>query len=122
MKLECDIISNYYKSSKWHFRDNHKRLKGKKNVGKHPSLIVGESNDKTKFINIGLTHSKKRGHHVNVEIYDPTDWSKKSRLRDDISETDKSSFSNQLKGYNLNPNDYPKVNKIINKHKKKNSH
>ena len=70
-----DMVGNYY---------------GKKNVGKHPSLIVGESNDKTKFINIGLTHSKKRGHHVNVEIYDP--------------------------------NDYPKVNKIINKHKKKNSH
>lgn len=115
-------ISKYYKSSKWHFRDNYKRLNGKSKNGKHPSLIVGETDDKSKYINIGLTHGKKRGHHTNIEIYDPTDWNKKSRLRDDIKETDKKSFSNILINFKLNPEDYSKVNTLINKHKKKNSH
>ena len=60
----------------WHFRDNKKRKKGKKNNGKHPSLIVGKSNDNKKYINIGLTHEQYRGHHKNIEIKDPTDWKK----------------------------------------------
>lgn len=115
-------MSYYYGHNGWHFRNNNKRKKGNKKKGSHPSLIVGHSNDNKKYVNIGITHAKKRGHHVNEIISDPTNWSKKSRIRDDITETPKEDFSDILFGYRLDPRDIPKVNKIIEKHKKKNSH
>lgn len=113
---------NIFDSKDWHFRDNKKRKKGKKKKGKHPSLIVGKSNDNKKFINIGLTHAEFRGHHRNIEIKDPTNWNKKSYLRDDVSEDDFSQLETILSNYRLHPNDKEKVSKIINKYKKKNSH
>lgn len=113
---------NFYKSNKWHFRNNSIRKKGKKNKGKHPSLIVGETKDNKKFINIGVTHAKYRGHHKNIEIKDPTDWNKFSRIRDDISVTDKDKLKEILNNYKLHPNDVKKVLTLIEKYKKKNSH
>ena len=46
---------------KWHFRNNSKRKKGSSGKGKHPSLIVGETDDGSSYVNIGLTKSPKRG-------------------------------------------------------------
>ena len=51
------------KNIKWHFRKNSKRKLGKKNGGSHPSLVIGETDDGSSYLNIGLTKSPKRGHH-----------------------------------------------------------
>lgn len=112
---------NFYKDKNWHFRDN-KNRKNKKKNGKHPSLIVGESNNGKKYINIGLTHSDKRGHHKNIQISNPVNWNEISYLRDDVREDDIYKLSAILKDYKLNPKDISKINKILDKYKKKNSH
>ena len=104
--------------NKWHFRNNIKRKFGKRNRGKHPSLIIGETKDGKSYINIGLTSSKKRGHHKNIEIHNPQDWNKTSYLRDDIRIDLKEYLSEVLKDYKLCPNDIEKIANII----KKNSH
>ena len=107
------------KKTKWHFRNNLKRKEGSSNKGKHPSLIIGETNDGKSYVNIGLTKSPKRGHHKNIEIHNPQDWKKKSYLRDDIRIDLKIYLSDILKDYNLCPEDIEKIWEIINK---KNSH
>ena len=103
------------KEIKWHFRKNKKRKVGKTNSGKHPSLVIGETDDGQSFVNLGLTRSKKRGHHKNLEIHDPTDWNKTSYLRDDIQVDSKEYLSKVLKGYNLCPDDIEKIWNFINK-------
>ena len=113
---------SFFKSNKWHFRNNISRKNGNKSNGKHPSLIVGITDDKKKYINLGLTHSDKRGHHKNVEIHDPVNWSKKSYIRNDLQEDDVYKLKTVLNEYKLNPQDVNKILKIIEKHKKKNSH
>ncbi|MBE6143858.1 MAG: hypothetical protein E7177_07760 [Erysipelotrichaceae bacterium] len=110
-----------YKSIPWHFRNNKNRKKGKKNKGKHPSLVVGVTADNENYINIGLTHQKKRGHHNNIQISNPQNWKEKSYLRDDVREDPKRLMDEILIGYNLNPKDIKKVHKLIEKYKKKNS-
>ena len=110
-----------YKKLPWHFRDNENRNKGK-NKGKHPSLVFGETKDGTKYVNIGLTSSSKRGHHKNIEISNPQNWKEKSYLRDDIKEDPKTKMQKILHDYNLNPKDTNKVLKLIDKYKKRNSH
>ena len=107
------------KKIKWHFRNNTKRKIGNNNKGKHPSLVVGESDDGISYINIGLTISPKRGHHKNISIHNPQNWSKTSYLRDDIRVDSKEYLSEILKDYKLCPDDIDKIWKIINK---KNSH
>ena len=61
------------------------------------------------------SRSKKRGHHKNLEIHDPTDWNKTSYLRDDIQVDSKEYLSEVLKGYNLCPDDIEKIWNFINK-------
>ena len=107
------------KKVRWHFRNNNKRKKGSSNKGKHPSLIVGESDDGRSYINIGLTSSPKRGHHKNIPIHNPQNWEEVSYLRDDIREDSKEYLSEILKDYHLCPEDIDAIWKIINK---KNSH
>ena len=74
----------------WHFRKNKHRKSGGKKIGGHPSLVFGESDDGSKFYNLELTHSKKRGHHKNIKIHNPKDWSESSYIRDDIQLDQKS--------------------------------
>lgn len=112
----------YYNSKKWHFRNNAKRKKANSNKGKHPSLIIGESDNGSKFLNIGLTSSTHRGHHKNVKISNPQNWKGDSYLRDDINLADKDKLKEILYDYKLNPNDVNKVLRMIDKYKKKNSH
>ena len=103
---------------KWHFRNNYKRKKGK--IKKHPSLIFAKNFDGTKYFNIGLTHADKSGHHKNTEISDPTNWKKKSYLRNDISADDVEVFGEFLNNYKVNPKDKEKISKLILKFKIKN--
>ena len=107
------------KSIKWHFRNNSKRKKGSTNQGKHPSLIVGETDDGKAYVNLGLTKSSKRGHHKNVKIHNPQNWDEESYLRDDIRIDSKEYLSEILKDFHLCPEDIEKIWAIINK---KNSH
>lgn len=107
------------KNIKWHFRNNKKRKIAKKNSGSHPSLVVGETDDGTAYVNIGLTKSSKRGHHKNIKIHNPQNWNEESYLRDDIRIDSKEYLSEILKDYKLCPEDINKIWSIINK---KNSH
>ena len=107
------------KNVKWHFRNNKKRKIAKKNSGSHPSLVVGETDDGTAYVNIGLTKSPKRGHHKNLKIHNPQNWNEESYLRDDIRIDSKEYLSEILKDYKLCPKDINIIWAIINK---KNSH
>ena len=107
------------KESKWHFRRDEKRRIGNQKKGKHPALIVGETEDRKSFINIGLTNSPKRGHHKNIQIHNPQNWNETSYLRDDIRIDSKEDLRKVLKDYKLCPDDIEKIWKII---KKKDSH
>ncbi len=103
------------KNIKWHFRRNKNRKFGNSNKGVHPSLVVGESDDGKSFVNIGLTSNSKRGHHNNVPIHNPQDWSKTSYLRDDIKEDSKEYLTVILQEYKLCPEDIDKIWEIIKK-------
>ena len=100
---------------RWHFRNNKKRKMGNTKKGKHPVLVVGETDDKKAFINLGLTKSKKRGRHNNIKIHNPQDWGKTSYIRDDIRVDPKKYLSDVLKDYKLCPEDINKILVIINK-------
>lgn len=107
------------KKVKWHFRYNLKRKIAGMGKGKHPSLIVGETEDGKAYVNIGLTKSPKRGHHKNVKIHNPQDWNQDSFLRDDVRIDSKEYLGEVLKDYKLFPEDIDKIWSII---KKKDSH
>ena len=100
---------------KWHFRKNSKRKHGSKNSGSHPVLVVGETKDGKAYFNIGLTKSKKRGHHNNIKIHNPQNWNEESFLRDDMSVDSKEYLSKVLEDYKLCPEDIDKIWKIIKK-------
>ena len=72
------------KNINWHFRKNVKRKIGSKSNGGHPSLVIGETDDGKSFVNIGLTKSKKRGHHKNIPIHNPQNWSSKAGIHQDL--------------------------------------
>ena len=63
----------------------------------------------------GLAKSPKRGHHKNVKIHNPQDWSLDSYLRDDVRIDSKEYLSEVLKDYKLCPEDIDKIWAIINK-------
>lgn len=107
----------WYTPNKWQYRKNKKR-KSSNNEG-HPSLVVGKEG--TKFANVGITHSPKRGHHSNIELSrnpNPRD-KKKAYLRDDVGLDDERFLKEILKGYQLADEDIPKVLKVIEKYKKR---
>lgn len=108
-------MKKFYDKSIWHYRKNYCRKNGKNEY--HPSLIVGET--KKDYINIGLTSQKKRGHHSNIAIHNPTNFKEKSYLRDDILSHPKRKFSGILRNYFIHKDDYSKIDKIINKNKKR---
>ena len=85
---------------RWTIKNNRKR--------KHPALVFAKSNDGLLF-NLGLTHSKKRGHHNNLMIHDPTDWNKTSYIRDDLSLDEAIFLAITLANYKLHPEDYKKI-------------
>ncbi|MBQ6731233.1 MAG: hypothetical protein IJR08_04935 [Bacilli bacterium] len=105
---------------KWHFRNNKRRKQLGIRKGKHPSLVFAKSDDEMRFYNLGLTHSRKRGHHKNIEIHNPQNWEEVSYIRNDISVDDKQVFSGVLNNYRLHPYDYGKIWNVIVKKKIKN--
>ena len=107
----------WFNSKQWHFRNNEKRKTKKK--GMHPALVVGESNGM--FANLGLTHSDKRGHHKNILLSkNPKRGDlKPSYLRNDLQLHSKEHMKQKLPGFKLSSKDIPKVQAIINKHKKR---
>lgn len=105
---------------RWHFRNSKRRKQIGITKGKHPSLVFAETDNEQSFYNLGLTHSRKRGHHRNLEIHDPQNWEQVSYVKNDISIDDKKLFSKPLSDYRLHPNDYEKIwNSIIKKRIKK---
>ena len=91
---------------KWHIRINVKRNNKSR---KHPAIVFAESDDGLFFYNLGITHSKKRGHHANLQIKDPTDWNKISFVRDDLSIDEKEFLKEIVNDYKLHPNDYKRI-------------
>ena len=59
------------------------------------------------------SRSKKRGHHKNIEIHDPTVWSKTAFLRDDIRTDSKEYLEVILTDYKLCPEDIDKIWEVI---------
>lgn len=108
-------MKRYYSKNKRHYRKNYSR--NNKNIRSHPSLVVGENDNK--FINIGLTHSPKRGHHKNIRIHNPLNFNEISYLRNDVSETDKDKLKIILSEYKIHHDDYEKILEIISKYEKK---
>ena len=83
--------------------------------GKHPSIVVGEEDNK--YANLGLTHSKKRGHHKNIELSrNPNkNDSQISYVRDDLRLDDMKYLQEILNYRKLPKKDIDKIMKIINK-------
>lgn len=70
------------KPKDWSLRKNHKRTN--RDAKFHPAIVVGEEGNK--FVNIGVTHKEKRGHHKNIPLsHNPEQGkTKQAYLRDDI--------------------------------------
>ena len=106
----------WYEPNKWTYRNNKKRQQvNKKKNGKHVSLVVGERNNT--YANLGLTHSKKRGHHNNIKLSrNPNKNDKKpSYVRDDLQFHEKKYLEEILNYRRLPKADIDKIMKIINK-------
>ena len=104
-----------YKPKDWTFRNNLKRKNASNKGGKHPSIVVGEENNK--FANLGLTHAEKRGHHKNIMLSrNPNPQDKKpSYVRDDLKLDDMKYLKEVLNYKKLPQKDIDKIMKIINK-------
>lgn len=94
----------------------YKKKQGNKNV-RHPKIIVASFKDEYGFM--GLTESKKDGHHYNIPITDPQRKAKKSYIRKEIVYDKKKMFSDILDDYNLSKKDKKYIINYVNKHKKK---
>ena len=92
---------------------------GASKKARHPKLIVSQEKKQVGFM--GLTESKKRGHHSNIELdVNPENGnSNKAYLRKEIRHDDIGNFSEILENYNLSENDKKKVIAYIESLKKK---
>lgn len=106
-------------TQKFHFRRYKKTEGGKTKKGKHPKLIIDECGNNYGFI--GLTESKKRGHHNNIELQsNPQKGNKnKAYLRREVRYDDKRNFSEKLSDYNLSKADEAAVIAFLENRKKK---
>ena len=104
-----------FNKTKWHFRNNTRRKLGNTKKGKHPSLVIGETDDGKCLYNLGLTNSERRGHHKNLKIHNPQNWNKNSYIRNDIRIDSKEYLREVLKDYKLCPKDINKIWKFIKK-------
>ena len=106
-------------SSLFKFRKYKKVEGGKKKKGKHPKLIVDETNEEFGFM--GLTESPKRGNHKNIPLSkNPKKGDKRpAYIRNELRYDKKSAFQEILKDYELSNKDIDKIIKYIEKHKKK---
>ena len=107
------------KSALYEFRRYKKVEGGKVKSAKHPKLIVDES--KNEFGFMGLTESKKRGHHNNIELTKNPEKgnNEKAYIRKELRYDDKNNFSKPLADYRLSDKDKPKIQVIVDKYKQK---
>ena len=91
------------------FRRYKKEEGGAKKKARHPKLIVTQEKQDVGFM--GLTKSKKRGHHKNIELdVNPKKGEiKKAYLRKEIRHDDIGNFGEILKDYKLSESDKKKV-------------
>ena len=101
------------------FRKYKKVEGGKNKKGKHPKLIVDEN--KTQFGFMGLTESRKRGHHKNIELSKNPEKGNfnPAYIRKELRYDDKENFYERLKNYNLSEKDKQLILKYLEKSKKK---
>jgi len=92
----------------WNIRSNKKR----KN---HPAIVVGEEDNS--YLNLGLTHSKKRGHHNNIPLSKNPNSNDNSvaYVRNTLQIDDKKYLKKVLSHYQLSEDDFEKIYKIIKK-------
>lgn len=92
---------------------------GASSKARHPKLIVSQEQKQVGFM--GLTESKKRGHHKNIELdVNPKKGdTRKAYLRKEIRYDDIEKFGDILNDYNLSESDKRKVIEYIKKLKKK---
>ena len=92
---------------------------GASNKARHPKLIVSQEQQQVGFM--GLTKSKKRGHHSNIELEVNPERGNKSKayLRKEIRHDNIENFSEILDNYNLSESDKKKVIAYIESLKKK---
>ena len=110
----------WFPSRKWKIKKNYSRKNEKSNSKKnnyHPSIVVGEKG--SEYANIGITSSKKRGHHKNEELHNRQKNGKPSYIRDDIQFTNKKNIKEDVKNMKLHESDLPKIRSIIEKFIKK---
>ncbi len=105
-------------SSLFTFR-RYKKKEGGKKPSRHPKLIVDET--KTDYGFMGLTKDDRRGHHKNIELkQNPQKGNpNKAYLRDELRYDDKVNFDEELKQYNLSPEDKRAIIELIKRRKKK---
>ena len=101
------------------FRKYKKVEGGKSKKGKHPKLIVDEN--KTQFGFMGLTESRKRGHHKNLELSKNPEKGNSSPayIRKELRYDNKENFYERLKNYNLSEKDKKSILKYLENLKKK---
>lgn len=112
--------TEWYPQNKWKIKENTARKIGGTGKGSHPSIEVGKNGRER--ANIGLTTSKKRGNHSNIELSrnpNPKD-NRKSYLRDDLRYDDKKHLEKVMSGFRKLPkSDQEKVLAIIKKQQSK---
>lgn len=92
---------------------------GASSKARHPKLIVSQEQKQVGFM--GLTESKKRGHHKNIELdVNPKKGdTRKAYLRKEIRYDEIEKFGDILNDYNLSESDKRKVIEYIKKLRKK---
>lgn len=99
-----------------HFRryNNEEGPSGRKS--RHPKLIISEKQNDYEFL--GLTESKKRGHHNNFPLLENPKKGEKEMpayLREEVRQAPKNRFGEPLKNYSLSEVDKPRVSAFIEK-------
>ncbi len=102
-----------------HFRRYKFEEGGKKKKAKHPKLIV--ERDGGKFGFMGLTESKKRGHHNNFHLRKNPQrgHSEPAYIREELRYDSTENFSKILSDYNLSKEDKKRVLEFAQKLKQK---
>lgn len=83
---------------------------------RHTKLIVSEDHDDFEFL--GLTESKKRGHHNNFPLLENPQKGEKEKpayLREELRTAPKSRFGKPLDNYELSEVDKPRVSSFLEK-------
>ena len=99
-----------------HFRRYKEEEGPSERKSRHPKLIISEKQNDYEFL--GLTESKKRGHHNNFPLIENPKKGEKEKpayLREEVRQAPKNRFGEPLKNYSLSEVDKPRVSAFIEK-------